>query len=166
MPEVDANYARRLMADLQATYPEEDAGSILLKQLRLFEPGAAWSDKAVRDWIENPTSIDISTATDRLQQKIAAHYNRRADTLKETHPLGIQVNLATGVANGVLVVRTVDQCAELVRRIVTRTLEFDLVEKNGYTLLIERISGCVFRVATGDTMLTNSFWNFYLEPSE
>jgi len=30
-------------------------------------------------------------------------YDSRANTLKRFHPLGIQVNLATGVANGVMV---------------------------------------------------------------
>ena len=98
--------------------------------------------------------------------KVRGHYDKRADTLKEVHPLGIQVNLATGVANGVLVVRTVDQCADLVRRIVTGTLEFDLEEASGYTALRERVSGCIFRVMTADAMLTNTFWNFYTNPAE
>lgn len=166
VPEVDPQFAINLLAELRATYPDGDEPSILLSQLRLFEPEAAWVDEQVREWIEKPASMSIAVATDRLQTKIVAHYNRRADTLKESHPLGIQVNLATGVANGVLVVRNVSQCARLIRRIVTRALEFDLEGKDGYTLLRERISGCIFRVMTGDTMLTNAFWNFYLEPSE
>lgn len=87
-------------------------------------------------------------------------------TLRESHPLGVQVNLATGVANGALVVRTVGDCARLVRRIVTRTLESGVSEENGSTVLREVISNSVFRVATGDMMLSNAFWNFYLESSE
>jgi hypothetical protein len=72
------------------------------------------------------------------------------------------------VANGVLVVRSVSDCAELIRRIVTRTLEFDLTDEkaNGFLALRERISGSIYRVMTHDMMLTNSFWNFYLEPRE
>lgn len=166
VPEVDENYAKRLIADLRLAYPDESESSILLKQLKLFESGAAWEDPVVRGWIENPDSINLPQATARLQSGIAKHYNSRAATLKETHPLGIQVHLETGVANGVLVVRTVPQCAQLVRRIVTRTLEFDLDEKDGYTYLREKISSSVFRVMTADTMLTNSFWNFYLEREE
>ena len=66
--------------------------------------------------------------------------------LKERHPLGIQVNLHTGVANGVLVARTEAECAELIRRIVTATLEFDVTEevRHGTTcsiVLRERITG-------------------------
>ena len=88
-------------------------------------------------------------------------YDRRARTLTESHPLGIQVNLATGVANGVLVVRTIPQCAELLRGVVTNSLEFDLTETQGMWYLKEKISECVYRVVTKDRKLTNCFWNFY-----
>ena len=94
------------------------------------------------------------------------HYNQRAETLKETHPLGIQVHLATGVANGVLVVRNLDDCVTLIRRILTQSMEFDIdIEQRltgEYIVLREQISRCVFRVTTGDRILANSFWNFYL----
>lgn len=108
----------------------------------------------------------VSAARARLQEQITRHYNQRAKTLRESHPLGIQVNLATGVANGVLVVRNVYDCARLVKAIVTRTLVFDLINEDGFLALQERISGSVYRVCTYDMMLTNSFWNFYLEPQE
>jgi hypothetical protein len=88
-------------------------------------------------------------------------YDRRARTLMMSHPLGIQMNLATGVANGVLVVRTIPQCAELLSRVVTNSLEFDLTETTVMWYLKERISGCVYRVVTKDRKLTNCFWNFY-----
>ena len=88
-------------------------------------------------------------------------YDRRAGTLAKSHPLGIQVNLATGVANGVLVVRTIPQCEELLRRVVTNALEFELTETESMWYLRERISGCVYRVVTKDRKLTNCFWNFY-----
>lgn len=93
-------------------------------------------------------------------------YESRAETLCKSHPLALQVNLATGVATGVLVVRSVAQCAQLLERIMLNTLEFDIEEvpaERGISLhLKERISGCVYRVVTGDELLTNSFWNFYL----
>lgn len=166
VPQVDPGYASRLLADLRSAYPDESEQSLVLRQLRLFDPGSAWTDATIQRWVTAPMSMVVGIAMQRLQEKIAEHYNKRATTLAASHPLGIQVNLATGVANGVLVVRTVSDCAQLIRRIVTRTLEFDLVEAGDYLLLREKISGCVFRVATGDAMLTNAFWNFYLEPSE
>jgi hypothetical protein len=91
-----------------------------------------------------------------------AVYDKRAKTLRESHPLAIQVNLDTGVANGVLVVRTVADCATLLRRILLGEMEFRLEEKDHMWYLREEISGCVYRVVTSDRKLNNSFWNFYL----
>ena len=77
--------------------------------------------------------------------------------------LGIQVNLATGVANGVLVVRTIESCAKLLRAVLTNSMEFDLRDRpeDGMWYLKEKISGCVYRVVSRDRKLTNCFWNFY-----
>jgi hypothetical protein len=66
----------------------------------------------------------------------------------------------------VLVVRTPQDCAAVVRGIVTGTLDFELAATAEFTALREKTSGCIFRVMTSDTMLTNTFWNFYLNPAE
>jgi hypothetical protein len=89
-------------------------------------------------------------------------YDSRANTLKRFHPLGIQVNLATGVANGVMVVRSLDECASLLRSVLTDTMEFDVVEDGSMWYLRERVSGSYFRVVTKNTKISNCFWNFYL----
>jgi len=89
-------------------------------------------------------------------------YDKRARTLKESHPLALQVNLDTGVANGVLVVRTIPDCAALLRRILLGEMEFSLEEQEGMWQLREKISGCIYRVVTNDRKLNNCFWNFYL----
>jgi hypothetical protein len=89
-------------------------------------------------------------------------YDQRAKTLINSHPLAIQVNLDTGVANGVLVVRSVESCAKLLRRVMLCDMEFDVENDNGMWQLRERISGCVYRVVTDDRKLNNCFWNFYL----
>jgi hypothetical protein len=91
-----------------------------------------------------------------------AIYDRRAKTLRESHPLAIQVNLGTGVANGVLVVRRVEHCAALLRRILLNDMEFEIEIEGGMWYLREKISGCIYRVVTNDRKLNNCFWNFYL----
>ena len=58
-------------------------------------------------------------------------YDKRARTLRDSHPLALQVNLETGVANGVLVVRTVADCAALLRRILLSAMEFSLEDADG-----------------------------------
>jgi hypothetical protein len=46
-----------------------------------------------------------------------ALFDSRASALQKSHPLGLQVHLDTGVANGVLVVRSVSHCAELLEKL-------------------------------------------------
>jgi len=166
VPVADENYADAHLSNLCAVHPERTAKEHMLDQLRVFEPVAAWRDPQIRSWCQDPSGVDEAVLRRRLTDAIGTHYDKRAETLKTSHPLGIQVNLETGVANGVLVVRSVADCAELVKRIVTRTLELDLQDEPGYTVLREKVSGCIFRVMTSDAMLTNSFWNFYLDPAE
>lgn len=49
-------------------------------------------------------------------------YDSRAVTLRQVHPLAVQVHLDTGVANGVLVVRSVEDCAKLLRGLLLNFL--------------------------------------------
>jgi hypothetical protein len=90
-------------------------------------------------------------------------YDKRAFTLQKTHPLAIQVNLDTGVANGVIVTRKQETCAELIWRILTNSLNFDVEydKKNDSWLLVEELTGSIYRVVTNNQKLTNCFWNFY-----
>jgi hypothetical protein len=90
----------------------------------------------------------------------------RAGTLKTAHPLALQLQLETGIANGVLVARSPLQCIDLVYRALTGDLEFTIRELVFATVLEEKISGCPFRVVTKDEALTNAFWTLYLRPEQ
>jgi hypothetical protein len=108
----------------------------------------------------------LTQAKKYLYDAIADHYESRAKTLKEVHPLGIQVNLTSGVANGVLVVRNANSCAKLIYSILMNDMKFKIEykfdRKEKYIYLREVISNSIFRVKTGDKLLDNSFWNFYV----
>jgi hypothetical protein len=164
IPDVTNAYFEAHVENVQASQAEMSEAEILLGQLRIYEPGAAWLDQVVRQWCETPQQADLNTLRERLKGSMKGHYDSRARTLRDSHPLGIQVNLKTGVANGVLVVRTVQNCARLIRNIVLQDLDFELNEDGDFIVLSEKISGCIFRVVTADAMLTNTFWNFYLDP--
>jgi len=56
----------------------------------------------------------------------AYNFDKRARTLQETHPLAIQVDLQSGVANGVLVVRNAKDCALLIQSILKKSLQFTI----------------------------------------
>lgn len=171
VPQIDAKNEGKfldwLLKAASTLYPDVPLGDLLLRQLQVFAPQQAWTDPTTQKWVQNPKSIVESEAKKKLIRAIKDHYDKRASTLKESHPLGIQVHLETGVANGVLVARRTSECAELIHRILTHSLEFDIEEKdiNGkqYLLLRERVSKSVFRVVSGDALLTKTFWNFYLK---
>lgn len=130
-----------------------------------FSDQTTWSslrDEDAISWFTEKTGPNLTTFCRLIAEAEKNVYDRRARTLKESHPLALQVNLATGVANGVLVVRTIPECAELLRRVLLGEMEFELKEKGGMWYLREKVSGCIYRVVTNDRKLNNCFWNFYL----
>jgi hypothetical protein len=103
---------------------------------------------------------------DQLEQRLIElddfQFEVKAKTLKDRHPLGIQVDLRTGVANGVLVVRTLTQCAEMVKAVLLNTMRFRLERDSNESLrLVEERTGCTYRLTVSNPVLSNSFWNFY-----
>jgi hypothetical protein len=135
----------------------------LLNVMKHYYPNGAWKDKKVRNWLEGKLSPPREEVLAMIYQKAREMYENRAKALKEFHPLGLQVNLATGVANGVLVVRKVRECAELLYDVLVQKLEFEIEELPHIFVLREKKTGSVYRVVTKDALLTNSFWNFYLQ---
>ncbi|MDP1662822.1 MAG: hypothetical protein Q8L55_12985 [Phycisphaerales bacterium] len=173
VPEVkegDEKFTKWLLSTAEKLYPKESIEKLILQQLHVFASDLAWKDPLVREWARDPQTMDRQQAMKLLSAKIKAHYDKRASTLKDIHPLGIQVNLNTGVANGVLVVRSASECARLIRRVLLNEMEFTIARENAngweYTKLVEAISGCTYRVVSGDPVLTNAFWNFYLLRTE
>ena len=74
----------------------------------------------------------------------------------------MQVDIHSGIANGVLVVRNIKQCTSLIDAMLKNALKFEIKhEKEGYYSLIEEISQSNFRVITDYEKLKNSFWNFF-----
>jgi len=152
----------RFMADLSA---EDRTFVAEFRALTDFAHTVVFRSVPERQAVER-FRLQHSTEMERLCRLIAVLekriYDGRANTLKRFHPLGIQVNLATGVANGVMVVRSLDECAALLRSVLTETMEFDVVEDGSMWYLRERFSESYFRVVTKNTKINNCFWNFYL----
>lgn len=156
---------------IKQNYLKSEIKENLRERLKLSFLKEAWKTQGIKNWIEEKNDLEIDTILYWFYKKLVAKYDERAKVLKEQHPLAIQVNLSTGVANGVLVVRTVSDCAELLRRIILGEMKFKVEHKpseNGkerisYTHLVEEISECTYRVATGDRFLVDAFWNFYLK---
>ena len=170
IPELEI-FKDHTLKEIQKNYPNEPVHQVLLKQLQRYYPEGAWENQEIRDWVENKSQPDVEKIMELLHEKVTTLYNDRADTLRKIHPLGLQVNLSTGVANGVLVVRSPEDCAQLLQSILLNQMKFDIdivePEKKEETekklILRERISKCIYRVDSGDNFLINAFWNFYLK---
>jgi hypothetical protein len=140
------------------------------RELEVYEGRRVWRSIPDTKLIEQLRRMQ-GAGLERLCRIIALSeariYDRRARTLQKSHPLAIQVNLGTGVANGVLVVRTVEDCARLLRCVLTNTMEFNLIDSTQDRMwyLTERISQCPYRAVSKDRKLTNCFWNFYRKPT-
>ena len=90
-----------------------------------------------------------------------ANFDRRAKMFRADHPLGLQIDVNTGVAHGVLVVRTPAQCAKMLRALMTHTLDLEVRHEGGNYQLVEKETESVLRVVSDDPLLTHSFWTFF-----
>jgi len=139
-----------------------------LTRLRLARTQLEDADRErIWRWLPAPNPKVLDEETRRwlcnfIAEKEKVIYEKRASTLKQSHPLALQVNLATGVANGVLVARDIATCARLLRGVITNSLRFDLEEEKAMWLLREQETKSVYRVVTKDRKLSNCFWNYYL----
>lgn len=88
-------------------------------------------------------------------------FERRATLFREKHPLALQVILSTGVLNGILVVRSVESCARLLRQVFANELDLELVRGEGSYRLIERTTGSTIRVISRYRLLGNAFASYY-----
>lgn len=99
----------------------------------------------------------------RLKNEVGADMlDKRYEIFKETHPLGLQVDLKTGVAHGVIVVRDVRQCADILKKVLLNRLETEIVIEGENLVLREKETGSVLRVVSQNKVLSRTFWNYYL----
>ena len=86
----------------------------------------------------------------------------RSGFFRDVHPLSRLINFETGVAIGAMVATSTDQVIELLHRIFTNTLEYELVQhRSNYLVLKENITQSVVRLQTSDLLLRETFWNHY-----
>ncbi|MDD1531552.1 hypothetical protein C7U92_30650 [Bradyrhizobium sp. WBOS7] len=81
---------------------------------------------------------------------------------KDIHPLARLINFHNGVAVGSIVMDDRREVAEMVRRIFYNDMEFQLTKKkDGYFLLQEKLTGSTVRVQSNNSLLRETFWNYY-----
>lgn len=91
----------------------------------------------------------------------SVRFERRAHTFREVHPLALQVILSTGVLNGIHVVRSIDICAKLLRKLITNKLTVKLVSDDDNYRLIETDTNSTIRVISKNPLIKNAFNSYY-----
>jgi hypothetical protein len=84
---------------------------------------------------------------------------RRALTFRDIHPLSLQTSPIDGVSRGVIVTRSVETTAEVVKAIFLGTLRFEILDDKLNWLLLDELTKSPIRVVTKDPILTTAFWS-------
>ena len=93
---------------------------------------------------------------------IFADEDFRSDFFRDVHPLSRLIKFDTGVAVGAMVATSTDQVTDLLHRIFTNTIEYELVQpRPKYLILREKSSQSVVRLQTSEVLLRETFWNHY-----
>jgi hypothetical protein len=157
---------RRKLEGVNAGYAELVDG--FLEKLTVYrreQPFSLWRDRDAD--FKKANAEEFAEICRVLAVAECQNFERRAALFSGRHPLAMQVNLDTGVANGVMVARTPGQCAEVLWRLLTNRLEFVIRhDAAGFTVLEESKTRSAFRVVTDDVKLSNSFWNLYSSDEE
>lgn len=122
------------------------------KPVIVYVPKASGDDDDIQE-IQN--HIKRNLALKLKKEKL----DKRAQIFKEYHPLGLQVGLYDGVARGVIVVRSPEQCARILKSILTNDLDIRIQYDEEGIVLRESETDSVVRVMTGWGTLSSSFWN-------
>ena len=153
-------------------------------KLRFFDPTLSFTDDRISKGLvemlmlkrakvtiysagkEDTLGKDSELASTLAQGKAVIAYvladdERRFKTFRDNHPLGLQIDVTTGVAHGIIVVRSPAECAKMLRKVMLRTREFDIRHENNNYQLVEQETGSVVRVASDDPYLTHAFWTYF-----
>jgi hypothetical protein len=83
---------------------------------------------------------------------------------RDVHPLSRLIDFSSGVAVGAIVSDSVEEVAELIRRVFENKMEYRLEQhpnRPKFLKLIETLTGSVVRLQTDDPLITETFWNNY-----
>jgi hypothetical protein len=83
----------------------------------------------------------------------------RALIFREIHPLSLQTSPADGVARGIIVTRDVHTTAEVLKKILTHSMKYEIEEEEMNWILRDEITNSPIRVVTKNFILSTAFWS-------
>lgn len=127
--------------------------------------------QSLRAWltaIVNKPYSNLPDLSDELKDIVtqalvgrAIRFESRATIFREIHPLALQIILSNRVLNGILVARSSESCAKLIKQLVQNRLETELQTEMDNYKLVEKETGSVIRVISKHKLISNSFETFY-----
>jgi transcriptional regulator with XRE-family HTH domain len=127
-------------------------------QRRMFR---GWLDAVVKLQTSPTLPASLIEPFRKMVVAITMRFERRAEIFREVHPLALQVILSTGVLNGILVVRSVESCAELLSNVIRNELNLELkLDESNYRVVETRTKSTI-RVISRNRLLSNAFRAFY-----
>jgi hypothetical protein len=153
-------------------------------RLRFFDPTLSYADDRITKGLiemlmlrrasvtiytasrEDTLGKDSELAATLAQGKAVIAYvpqglDYNAELLRVDHPLGLQIDVNTGVAHGIIVVRSPADCAKMLRKVLLRERTFVIRHEKGNFLLEETETKSILRVVSDDPYLTHAFWTFF-----
>lgn len=152
--------AARVESSLRASEVRDDARDEKISSLY-----RKWLDDViVRRNVEGVIPSEIRDGVIGVLVAMALRFEGRARIFRAIHPLALQVILSSGVLNGILVARSVDACAFLLRALIRNELSLELISDDDNYKLVETTTRSVIRVISKHQMLRNAFGAFYSRP--
>jgi len=108
-----------------------------LNKYRKSQPFSLWFERDNKEFKE--TYADFDKICKILAIAESYNFDSRAELLKGRHPLSMQVDLQTGIANGVLVVRKAKQCAKLLHKLLINSAVFKIKHPKFFNLFPETV---------------------------
>ena len=121
----------------------------------------AWLDKVVHGKENSKVPNILRAPLIGALVATAINFEKRAKVFREVHPLALQVILSTGVLNGILVARTVEQCAIVLEAVIGNSLDLESRNDEDNYRVLEKVTGSTIRVISRNELLRNSFAAHY-----
>jgi transcriptional regulator with XRE-family HTH domain len=116
-----------------------------------------WLDKVISGEPSEPPTEQLRSQLISVFVATAIIFEKRAQLFREVHPLALQIILSTGVLNGILVVRSVQQCSDILSALIHNELNLKLVKDQHNYRLVEVETNSTMRVISRHTLLRNAF---------
>ena len=121
-----------------------------------------------RKWLDRAIKKDPSLKLPSFKAEIinilvatTVNFEKRAHMFREIHPLALQVILSSGVLNGIIVVRSIGDCAETLHALIKNKLNLKVIKDEFNYRLIDQMTGSTIRVISRHNLLQNSFEAYY-----